>query len=66
MQPARAHDVEETETAILHQVEHERKRKADLAAIRGISVEELEAELKAQESLLKQKEGGDDASEGSR
>ena len=47
--PARAHDVEETETAILHQVEHERKHKAELAAIRGISVEELEAELAEQE-----------------
>jgi len=43
--PPRAHDVEEMETAILAQVEHERKRKAELAAIRGISVEQLEAEL---------------------
>jgi len=54
--PPRAHDVEETETAILHQVEHERKRKAELAAIRGISVEELETELAAQESAAR-KEG---------
>ncbi len=50
--PPRAHDVEEMETAILHQVEHERKRKAELAAIRGISVEELEAELAEEESRI--------------
>ncbi len=48
--PPRIHDVEEMETAILHQVEHERKRKAELAAIRGISVEELEAELAVSET----------------
>ena len=50
--PPRTHDVEEMETAILHQVEHERKRKAELAAIRGISVEELEAELAATETKV--------------
>ena len=50
--PARAHDVEELETAILHQVEHERKKKVELAAIRGISVEEVEAELAEREALL--------------
>lgn len=54
--PPRAHDVEEMETAILAQVEHERKRKAELAAIRGISVEQLEAELAAQEAIA-HKEG---------
>lgn len=55
--PPRAHDVEEMETMILAQVEHERKRKAEVAAIRGISVEELEAELAAQEAAAKH-EGG--------
>lgn len=50
--PPRTHDVEETETAILHQVESERKRKAELAAIRGITVEELEAELAENEAHL--------------
>ncbi|MBE0533744.1 MAG: TRAP transporter small permease subunit [Rhodospirillales bacterium] len=52
--PPRAHDVEEMETAILQQVENERKRKAEMAALRGISVEELEAELAAQETAAKQ------------
>ncbi|WP_316978454.1 TRAP transporter small permease subunit [Shumkonia mesophila] len=54
--PPRAHDVEETETAILQQVEHERKRMAEMAALRGISVEELEAELASQE-VVAHKEG---------
>ncbi|MBT3359635.1 MAG: TRAP transporter small permease subunit [Rhodospirillales bacterium] len=50
--PPRAHDVEEMETAILNQVEHDRKMKAELAQIRGISVEELEAELAEHEALV--------------
>lgn len=54
--PARAHDVEEMETAILQQVEHERKRKAELAAIRGITVEDLEAELEAQEAAARRED----------
>jgi TRAP-type mannitol/chloroaromatic compound transport system permease small subunit len=54
--PPRAHDVEEMETAILQQVDHERKRKAEMAALRGISVEELEAELASQEAVA-HKEG---------
>jgi len=54
--PARAHDVEEMETAILQQVEHERKHKTELAALRGITVEELEAELETQEAAAKQED----------
>ncbi len=37
--PARLHDVEEMESAILHQVEHEKKMAAELAAIRGETAE---------------------------